>query len=1538
MSEAGKRGSSRRKGDEYQDLTALRLALDSYITRKPFEMFLEYEQSGNLDDIVIFQGTEVFAYQVKYAVNTLDVYESSDFIAPESPVSLRRLADSWKAMRVRFPGHQLSARLCSNRALHPSLVDLVTSEGKFTQDVIEDRRRGDAKKLRSELASASGLDVSLFSLFLMDFQFVLRQPTLLELEEHIRTVLLDKELGLSDGTIFLELKDAVKHNAIFSRDAITAESIDNLLERLQSKLLIPQVFPINKDHFVEQKHLSVLLDRALLQINSGYLIVTGLPGSGKSTSLTQYFERLHRKEFEVFSYYCFVGVNDNAQRMRVEAESLRANLLCEFHRRYPGVLKRRFDYSERNFLECLSRLAKFFVDQGRRFIIFLDGLDHAERLEAEVRNSVISAMPSDIPQGVTIVVGTQELHKWPYFLKQARERPDNHIEMPLFSQAETRDYLENKRCISGLSHADIIEIHKKCEGLPLYERYVAEILTPSESLPEAIASLAPASGGDIRNYYGLLWDEFERVGMGEARHLCIVIACTRFNVHRDEFYSIAAIARPAFEDAFKCIRHLLRDFDARLTVFHNSFREFVISQVSNGWVKEILRNICSFLKASKDTSRWFGHVFRYCYDAEDYSYVVETVNADFVDRALLHCRPSQEILDAIHWAVESAFRLEDVVQLSRLGALRFRTGERLEHNLNRALLADALLAQGREQDVISFAYSAEAEHWLVESHTSLAVLSRLGEEKRWELGRRLFKVFTDEFRGIQSDNVEEERLEVVGIARCLGMYSERQARPLRWLSGFTLVPRILEQKDLYAPGYAPHLAAYIDALVQFGHTEKWKRLKRLKILFPNNLVRYLMIRAFAHHNILQELRVAVAEYAKQKDAFGNIELAFYAAKAGMPTAVVSSIAGPIEAPKTLCPYHISQNDPILRHYAYSFIVMAYEDNEDSYTRVSESFGKAQTLWNSALRHLLKACYCIGRSFRSVENDWFEIAQESISVLVEAQQGEGERIIESIELIRQVLPLSIGLLTEQVIKCFPEVIAGWVECLHSLRDSMLWTTHFGIMESIQNYDFELTLWETLAQNPALRLRLSPILKDCAETYERSTNLKGESRSRHFMRLAAIMAKCGMRDGADEWLRYGIRSSLIYGYHKDVTLLYLIDILNLVNQRQPKLALERCGQVLSMVDWMPHLTDGRETKRFPERAFSAVLSVNRQAAFDLLKHFSRSKARWKMQDCLEEYLLAAADGDPEYLWCLTELFANHFSDDGRHCKQIMGTRNHIIELVRESYSEERYREFESRFRRFVLTEITPRHWPEHLKREFDLPTDPDSENVRNTDSMGMPKSEFMLDGNPINREAITEKCRGSFSEFLTILDKLKNQNEHFYDRDLVSSSLRHHIAAARSSTELVPIKEYLESQGRFQDPIVIEELAERFLELVDDNEAIACFGMAYSCYGGGSFFWRTNAKYLAAVAVRDKQAATALVLKECYESASGSGGGHNTPAVAAAGLNVLDEPRMLQDVFIDFLIYCESMFAQLPKKEDYAWLKEYRGPSIDENRLYLDVTPG
>ena len=1537
MTEVSKRGSARRKGDEYQDLTALRLALENYIARTPFEMFLEYEKSGNLDDIVLIQGAEMVAYQVRYAVNRLAVYEPNDLTALNSRVSLKKFADSWEALRARFPHRSLTACLLSNRALDAELVKLVTPEGSFTPEFIEDRKRGNAKKLRLDLASKSGLDAASFSAFLADFQFCVRQPMLLELEHYIRTNLLEKELGLSDGAIFLELKEAVKHNAIFSKDAITSESIDRLLERLQSKLLIPQVFPVNQDHFVERKALSQQLDKVLPRVDGEYLIVTGLPGSGKSTSLTTYFKTLNRTACEVFSYYCFVGVHDNAQKMRVQAESLRANLLSEFHRRYPNVLKRRFDYSERNFCECLQTLAEFFAGQGRKLIIFLDGLDHAERLGQEVRDTVISALPPDVPRGVVIVVGTQELHQWPHFLRRTKECPENHIQMPLFSESEAQDYLNNKRRISRLSHADIVEIHKKCEGLPLYLRYAAEIILSSDTISEAIAVLSPATGGDIRNYYRLLWAEFDRVGMADARHLCAVMACLRFSVHREELRSIQkSLNRPRFEDAYKCMGHLLRDSDDRLSVFHSSFREFVISQLHADWIQEIKTNIAAFLKTDKDSPKWFGHVFEYCHDAGDYAYILDEVNADFVDRALLHCRPSKEILDAIDWAVESAFKQRDIIQLSRLGALKCRTRARLEYNLDRALIGEALLALGRDQDVVTFAYSPEANRCIVDSHTSLSLMSALAEQGKLELGRKLFGIFTDEFRGIKSDNRNEVRAHVVGIARCLGIYSKQQVRPLRWLSKFEFAPGILDRTDAYAPGYAPHLSAYIDALVRSGHSEKWGRLKHVRNCFPNRLVRYLLIRALSHHDLLDDLRIAVTEYVEQEHPCGNVELAFYAAMAGMRVSEVSAIAGLIEAPKTNSPDHLSRSDPVFMRYAYAFVTLGYENNESSYENLCETVGTSQTLWSSALCHLLKAGYCIGQSFRSDVSDWYEEACKSIDVLVNAKEGDSERVAESIDLIRDVLKFTIGCLTKAVLKHFPEQLDAWVERLASLRNSLLWNTHFGISESIQDYNFELNLWESLIEHSTVRPKLASILKSCADTYEKSTMLKGGSRSDHFIRLASIMAKCGMRQDAERWLHYGIRSSLIYGDHKDITLLYLIDVLKLVNQRQPDLALERCARVLWMVGWMPQLTDGRETKWFTQRAFSAVLAVNRQAAFDLFTHLARSTARWKMQDCLEEYLLSLVTGDPEYLWCLSESFANNFSEDGRHCKQIIGTRQHIVDLVCASCSEDVQRTFQDRFRHFILTEITPRHWPDQLKREFSVP--PDSVSNNGTDSVlsDHRRSDFMLNGETITREGIAEKCRESFSEFRTILEKLKAQNEHFYEQDLIDETLRHHITEARFTEDLISIKEYVESQGRWQDSNVIECLAQRFLELSDQDNAVACFGIAYACYDNW-FRWRSNTKYLAAIAGKDTKMAESYLLNECYDSAGGSmNTGYDTPPIAATGLDLLDEPSKLEAVFDDFLTHSESLFSQLPQDNDYAWLKEYAEPPFDENQRILQFS--
>jgi len=80
-------GSARRKGDEYQDLNALRLALEQYIQRKDCQIYIDYENIGILDDIIIESNDTVEAYQIKYSINPHGVYTLTDFIDPKDPNS-----------------------------------------------------------------------------------------------------------------------------------------------------------------------------------------------------------------------------------------------------------------------------------------------------------------------------------------------------------------------------------------------------------------------------------------------------------------------------------------------------------------------------------------------------------------------------------------------------------------------------------------------------------------------------------------------------------------------------------------------------------------------------------------------------------------------------------------------------------------------------------------------------------------------------------------------------------------------------------------------------------------------------------------------------------------------------------------------------------------------------------------------------------------------------------------------------------------------------------------------------------------------------------------------------------------------------------------------------------------------------------------------------------------------------------------------------------------------------------------------------------
>ena len=788
-----KRGSSRRKGDEFQDLTALKTILNYYIEGKDFKAFLEYEKTDAIDDIVIFSVNKIRAIQAKYAVDPLAVYIKNDFTDKDSRTYFWRYAAGWRKARQIHPGMDIDVELVSNRGRDSSLEEIIGADGLFLPEFVEGRKRKEAKKFRDDLQKAcafTGTDASTqFQEFLRSFQFRLSQRALKELREHIEGELLDHQLGITDRAVFHKLKELVERHAIEIHDPITPAILDEIFSQTQSRFLLPQQFQVDQQQFVKLESFEMSLLRLINETESGYIVITGLPGSGKSTSLSQFFNALEKgQQYAICRYFCFVNPNDDNARLRLEAESLRVNLLSELHNQFGHLLLRRHDYSERRFTEVLAELGQILSGDNSKLVVLLDGLDHAER-DPHVKDSVLRALPTSLPPGVIVVIGTQELKNWePLALSEGRKK--RHIPIPLFSLPQTKSYLVEKHSLV-LQDEAIRKIFNKSNGLPLYLRYVATWLSAHNSDVESLDHMPEAVNGDIRDYYERLWANLERDGMSYARYLSGVLAVLRFPVGETELIEfqdeIRLLDLPA---AIKAVSHLLRHQTEQLSIFHDSFRVFVLAKLDTTTRRRITRTISEKLKSERGSARWFGFAFSYALEAGDEEYVLSEVNRQFVDFALQHCRPAEDIFTAIDSAVKAAVCLNALVELSRLGSLHYRTHERLEHQFDHSVLVKGLLVVGRLEEVLGYCCQWHERQWLVDTDVAMQVMVWCAATSRLELGEKLFDIFCE----THAHHEWEQRSDFVKLARVVAIYSKRPHKFLQWISGMNFTPDLIQRK------------------------------------------------------------------------------------------------------------------------------------------------------------------------------------------------------------------------------------------------------------------------------------------------------------------------------------------------------------------------------------------------------------------------------------------------------------------------------------------------------------------------------------------------------------------------------------------------------------------------------------------------------------------------------------------------------------------------------------------------------------------------
>lgn len=1279
---SNKRGSSRRKGDEFQDLTALRLILELYSEGADFSAYLEYEKVEAIDDVVILTGDRLVGVQVKYSIDPLAVYITDDFTDPNRRTFFGRYAKGWLKAKQEHPDRKISVELISNRGRDSSLEKIIGSDGRFATEFIAGKIRS-AKIFRQKLQQAfqfEGKDAEKdFEEFLTAVQFCLGQRPLNELRAYLQGEILDHKLGISDPSVFYDLKQLVEHHAIDVHVPVVRGHLDQLFLVSQRRFLVPQVFPVDQDHFVE---IPTFEDKLLEQIqntDSGYIVVTGLPGSGKSTSLSEFFNKHEaHDDFEVCRYFCFVSQSDDAGRLRLEAESLRVNVLSELHRKFGEILDRQHDYSENQFLTALGELGRNFSAENRKLVILLDGLDHVER-DPEIRESLLRALPPALPLGVLIVVGTQELKYWqPLALREGRQ--ERHVPINLFTLDETREFLIEKHRLD-LEENSLRLIFEKSQGLPLYLRYVAIWLKDHDGDVTSLSAMPEIGDGDIRRYYESLWANLERDGMSHGRYLCGVLATLKFPVSLGELPGFQkAVPQIEFQAAFRAMSHLLRKEAEQYSIFHDSFRVFVTAKLDPASIHEIVGGIFSKLKTERGSPRWFSYVFQLAFAAQEDEFLQAEVNRPFVDFALLHCRPPRDIIVAIDTASKSAARKKDLVALARLGSLKFRTKERIDQ-FSYSLLARVQLALGRVGDVMGFCCRQNENRWLVNEDVAEQVLLWCAETGNDEFGRHLYTLYREAHEHLPSEGI-------------LAIYSKQNARVIRWLSGHKPQKEMLERADQFLPLYAPQLLEFFEK--KFTHTKSFdhRRYRRIHWLFPNHLVRHILLRLVAKYRSREDLKSELEDYLKHTGETSNLEIAGYAALCGKGVSEVRMLAGAIELPPESFGAHprMENLEAALDKFQWTAVILGYENNPITIRKAQSHIGKSKNMYSGYLRFLLQSGICLSRLGLNSRESY----QEALNALSELKQAGEEPHGGEMEILRAcrpMLPEALFRLSVFVSELCPDRMDDWRDELVSLRACEFWTSHWGYSESHVDYSFELRTWDRLKKVPGLASRFLPILNSCAETYATTSALKGGSRSDHFLWLAAIAASCGWRKEAETWREKGTLCSLSYGYHKDTTLYCLIDVLDMLRDHEPLETVRRSGRILEMAKFMPAATDNRETKEFEQSTFQVIAKLDRNAAFALIRFFQEHAPRWKLQDCIETFCKFLSDGDPETLWILKDVITPHNHEKGSHSKQVINVAKSLREMA-ERVDPGKLEKWKARYVSFIRTNIDPGWWPDEV----------------------------------------------------------------------------------------------------------------------------------------------------------------------------------------------------------------------------------------------------
>jgi len=676
-------GSAAQAGFYYQNnIAALKLIeslfYDSDINYIELENF---DHGQHIDDIIIYRKSGIEYNQVKWSYDEENSYTVHNLLTPAKGKKsiFRQLAEGYKSINtssIPVTINLITTKKISNQRrpsenLNMGLSDLLgmmaaikTTEKDYLSISKEIGFDAEMEIIRAECK----MQPEEFNNFLSVLNFHASQDPTHKVKQSALTRF--SRLGIEDY-YYEKLLDGVVQWSI-SAEKITKDLLLGFLglnDRFEDQL--SHYFKIVDERFyVPNTDLLSQLDQAIKELPGGYIFIEGLPGIGKSTALTK-FKESHPEI--TLAYYCFIpdAANDFGE-LRHKSHYFLKSMTIAIERSFPE-LELPMRYSNR-YEEKLTRYIEKLGQLQRKVIFIIDGLDHVHRDIGFGDSSMLTQLKGNLPDQVYFVMSSQYKAVLSNYVQNEIENDSRrYIKVPPFSQKEIRRYLKNK----GLHLSE--ELIEKAEvitaGIPLYLHYVSELLCSSarRDYENVLAEFPVLNSGEINAYHNYLFENLDQEEL--SKWVLAILAYRKENTNAETICKILKIIGLdhnilAIQGILNRFTYLLRLNDGNeFTIFHNSFREFIISRTKDQQ-DNLNRALVQYYKENPESDDAYRNFFRHLYGIKQYATILEMATLEWIKKAWSDFRSPKEIKENINIALKAAIELCNVDHFIRLCFLK----------------------------------------------------------------------------------------------------------------------------------------------------------------------------------------------------------------------------------------------------------------------------------------------------------------------------------------------------------------------------------------------------------------------------------------------------------------------------------------------------------------------------------------------------------------------------------------------------------------------------------------------------------------------------------------------------------------------------------------------------------------------------------------------------------------------------------------------------------------------------------------------------